>query len=287
MLMRDNQLGTRLEALSSDVLVLRGVIESGMHVRADTARELLEAHADERARACAHAWSVIAEAGSPPIALLDAFVRALEADSRRERAIGAALAGPRLATRILLVLPIVSTLVMTTLGFDCLGVLFGRPVGWACSALAVALVAVARAWTSRLIAVARQTPVLPGFTLELAGVGVVSGVSMSRLIGLIESTEWFASAEREHERTRIRQIASSCARWGIPLERLLRAAALSERESARARTERLTAELAERVLLPVGVCVLPAFVLLVAVPAIVAAFSGTELVGSYLSTPLI
>jgi tight adherence protein B len=219
--------------------------------------------------------------------LLDAFVGALEADSRRERAIVAALAGPRLATRILLVLPFVSTLVMTMLGFDCLGVLFGRPVGWLCCALAVVLVGVARAWTSRLIAVARQTPVLPGFTLELAGVGVLSGVSVSRLIALIESAEWFGTAEREHERTRIRQIASSCARWGTPLERLLRAAALSERESARATTERVTAELAERVLLPVGVCVLPAFVLLVAVPAIVATFSGTEPLGAYLSTPLI
>lgn len=287
MLMRGSEQSSRLDTLTSDVLVLRGVIESGIHVRADSAREVLAAHADERAQACAHAWRVIARLGSPPLTLLDAFVRALEADSRRERAIAAALAGPRLATRILLVLPFASTLVMTLLGFDCLGVLFGRPVGWLCCALAVVLVGVARTWTSRLIAAARQTPVLPGFTLELAAVGVVSGVSMSRLIALVESAEWFSSAEREHERMRIREIASSCARWGIPLERMLRAAALAERESARASTERLTAELAERVLLPVGVCVLPAFVLLVAVPAIVSTFSGTELAGSYLSTPFI
>jgi tight adherence protein B len=104
---------------------------------------------------------------------------------------------------------------------------------------------------------------------------------------LVERAEWFKSAQRARERTRIVEIASSSSRWGIPLERLLRAAALSERESARATTERLTAELAERVLLPVGLCVLPAFVLLVAVPAIVSTFSGTELVGTYISTPLI
>jgi tight adherence protein B len=285
--MRHNQQNAGLEALTADVLVLRGVIESGVHVRADAARELFEGHIDERARACAQAWTIIAELGSPPVALLEAFARALEADSRRERAIAAALAGPRLATRILLVLPFASMLVMTLLGFDCFGVLFGRPVGWVCCALAVVLVAVAGSWTSRLIAIARRTAVLPGFTLELAAVGVLSGVSTSRLIVLVERAEWFKSAQRARERTRIVEIASSSSRWGIPLERLLRAAALSERESARATTERLTAELAERVLLPVGLCVLPAFVLLVAVPAIVSTFSGTELVGTYISTPLI
>ena len=277
---RQRSIERDLETLQDDIGHLRGLVVSGVHVRSQAVATMFSRHSGERAAACAQAWNVVAQVGAPVGELLDACEAALVADHRREHAIRAAIAGPLLATRLLLLLPVVSTGVMTALGFDCVGVLLGQPIGWVCCGLACALVMTARAWTNRLVARARMSRVLPGLVLDLAAVGVMSGVGMRRLLGFVTAQPWFRDDERRYEVAEVRALNRDCAAWGIPLERLLRGSAKRERDRASVASERRTAELAEKVLLPVGVCVLPAFMLLVAVPAVVSTLSGTALLST-------
>jgi tight adherence protein B len=64
-------------------------------------------------------------------------------------------------------------------------------------------------------------------------------------------------------------------RAGAPAIELLAAEARQERRTARAMGRRRAELLAVRLLLPLGVCVLPAFVLLGVVPVILAMLSST------------
>ena len=274
---RKTPLEQELDALHNDLVRLHGLARAGLHLSESSVAKVLARHPGERAQACLQAWRVIARLGAPPSELLDAGLRALRADSRRERSIISALAGPRMATRILLMLPLVSTVIMSTLGFDCLGVLVGQPIGWVCGAVALVLVVIARVWSGRLLARARRAPVFPGFVLDLATVAVRSGAGITLVENLLARESWFADPQRGDERRHLIQCLEDGREWGIPLSGLLRSAAEGERQRWQTRSERMTAELAEQVLLPVGLCVLPAFILLVAVPAVVATLSGTAL----------
>ncbi|MAT17153.1 MAG: pilus assembly protein TadB, partial [Leifsonia sp.] len=60
---------------------------------------------------------------------------------------------------------------------------------------------------------------------------------------------------------------------------LARSAAVAERRRARAADGRRAAEFATRLVLPLGLCILPAFVLLGVVPIGIAIVSSTALLG--------
>jgi len=238
--------------------------------------ERLAAEADAAGtRSLAAAWRVAVVAGAPLAATLGAL-----ADSRRELAEAAreretALAGPRATSRIVLALPPLGVLLGALLGLDTLGVLLGRPVGWGCLVLGALLVATGRRWTARMLRRAAEGPPAPGLALELVAIGLSAGMPPERALAL--AAEGLRRAGLDDGTPEALRHLAFARGAGVPAAGLLRHAARAARRRARADAARRAAELGTRLVLPLGLCVLPAFVLLGVVPAGLAIVSSTSL----------
>ncbi|MDF9752105.1 tight adherence protein B [Arthrobacter sp. ES3-54] len=100
-----------------------------------------------------------AEASGCPLAdVLARFAAHLETEDDAEAARQTALAGPRATVRLLTWLPLSGLALGLLLGVDPVATLLGNPWGLAALAAGVALTAVGRLWSSRLVQAAAEAP---------------------------------------------------------------------------------------------------------------------------------
>ena len=230
---------------------------------------------DAGMRCLAAVWAVAVEAGAPLATVLGHL-----ADSLRDLAEGArerqtALAGPRATSRIILALPPLGIVLGMLIGLDSLTVLTGTPLGWACLVVGVVLVALARRWTSRMLRRAALGREAPGVALELVAIGLSSGMPPERACAL--AARALVTCGLEDETAAATAHLDFAVGAGVPAGPLLQAAARAERRRARSDAVRRAEEMATWLVLPLGLCVLPAFVVLGVIPAAVAIVSSTIL----------
>lgn len=230
-----------------------------------------------RMRSVAAVWQVATVAGAPLAATLSALADTLRdlAEGARERT--TALAGPRATSRIVLALPPLGLAFGALLGLDTLGVLFGSPIGWGCLLSSAVLLLVGQRWSGRMLDRAALGPAAPGLALELVAIGLASGMPPDRALGLAAGALDRAGLTDDTDRSRRHLDFARGA--GVPASGLLRSAARAERRRARADAARRAQELGTRLVLPLGVCILPAFVLVGVIPAGIAIVSSTALFG--------
>jgi tight adherence protein B len=220
------------------------------------------------------AWQVAVESGAPLASGLRELAGALRDEAQLHREVGSALAGPVSSARLVLALPLIAVVFGAAFGFDTAAVLFGSPVGIACVVLGGALLWVGRHWSRRLVATATSSTAQRGLELELVAMAMSGGVSVERARAIVADalapldTKGSATAD-------VDGVIAAAARAGAPVAELLRAEAARRRRTARADGAARAAALGVRLMLPLGVCVLPAFVLLGVVPLIVSVVTGT------------
>jgi len=222
--------------------------------------------------ALAAAWRVAAQAGAPLAPSLQAFAAGLRALADAQRETQVALAGPVATARLVLALPVVGILFGMVLGFNTLGTLFTTVPGLLCLGVGVALLLLARRWNRRLVAAAQPTEVFPGLELELLAIAVSGGGALDRARASVEAAlvEFSLPSTGGAD-----EVLALSARAGVPAAALLRAEADEARRDARAAAQKAAAVLAVRLMIPLGVCVLPAFMALGVAPLLIAVISST------------
>lgn len=213
----------------------------------------------------AAAWRVATTAGAPLAPSLIQFAAGLRslADAQREAEV--ALAGPIATGRLVLALPVVGIVFGTVLGFDTLRILFTTPPGLSCLAIGIGLLLLARRWTRGMVAAAQPTELMPGLHLELLAIAVSGGGSLDRARALVGGQN-DSGAEA---------VLALSQRAGVPAGALLRAEADEARREARADAQKRAARLGVQLMIPLGVCVLPAFMLLGVAPLLISVISTT------------
>lgn len=222
----------------------------------------------------AAAWSVAEVAGSPLAACLTVLAGSLRDEAQLRRDARAALAGPAASSRLVAALPVIALLFGTMLGFDTAGVLLGNPLGLGCLIVGSALLWAGARWNRSLIARAAVARPAPGLELELLAVALASGASIERADDIV----------RRALRAHLPEVGGTAAaapvlalaeRAGAPAADLLRAEAARVRGTARAEGAVRAAALGVRLMIPLGCCVLPAFVLLGVAPLLISVVTGT------------
>jgi tight adherence protein B len=226
-------------------------------------------------RVLAAVWGVAAEAGAALAPALERTAGVMRDLARTEREVEVALAGPAATSRLVLALPAVAVLLGLLLGFD-LAAAFTSSAGLVCLALATALVAVAMRWNRRLLSWARERDAGPGLRCELYAIALSGGTSIDRAAELVARACRDAGIEPADD---VDAVLAFARRAGIPVVALLRAEADAARLDARTAAAERAVRLETRLLLPLGLCVLPAFVLAGVVPIALAILSSTVLVG--------
>ncbi|MBP2437479.1 type II secretion system F family protein [Microbacterium amylolyticum] len=257
--------------------------EAAKHIvdKIDAGTSVAQAIASRREHAqewgdVAAAWEVSETVGAPLADALRAIASSLRDAGELRDDTRVALAEPMASARLMAWLPVLGIVVGIGLGLDPLGVLFASPIGALCLITGLALMVGARVWTARLVRAARPRPGTPGMYEELLAIALSGGTSISRARAVVASCdEWTpAAAEASEEADRVLELSRNA---GVPAAELLRASAGYARHLARTEGRLRGARLGTRLLLPMGVCTLPAFLLLGVAPMLIGILGATPL----------
>ncbi len=225
--------------------------------------------------ALAATWWVATDAGaalSTTLARCALVLRGLEQGARE---VEVSLAGPTATSRVVLALPAVGLAMGLLLGFDVAGALASVP-GAICLGTGGVLILAAVRWNRRLVRAARDIDATPGLAFELLAVALAGGASLDRARRLVENACLEAGLDPPGDA--VDAVLGFAQRAGVPASVLLRSEADEHRRAARSLAARRAAELETRLLLPLGLCVLPAFVLTGVVPIALAIVSSTAII---------
>lgn len=245
------------------------VADSLARIAAD-ARDHLQAAAW---RGLAAAWVIASAAGAPLAPALRGYAESLRALDAAERESRIALAGPIATTRVVMILPLVGILFGLALGFDTVTILFSTLPGSACLGIGCVLLLLAHRWNRRLVAAARPREATPGLECDLLAIAVGGGASIERARRAVDEAahRWGLTLRPE----RVSDVLALAARAGVPVAELLRSEADEARRTAAAEAQERAAALAVKLMVPLGVCVLPAFMVLGVAPLIISVVSAT------------
>lgn len=215
----------------------------------------------------AAAWTIAATVGAPLADTLRSIAGALRDAHQTADDIRVTLAEPAGTARLMAWLPLVAIALGAALGFDTFTTLVTNPLGIACLIAGAALIVVAQRWTASLVRKAQPAPGIPGLAAELFAIALSGGASIDRARAVVA-----ASGAGETDAS-VDDILSLSQRAGVPAVELLRATAAHSRHRARVDGRLRAARLSSRLLLPLGVCTLPAFLLLGVAPMLLSVMS--------------
>lgn len=256
------------------------------------------------------ALEVCARTGAPAAGVLHSLAQALRDLHDAQLARRSAFAGPRATARILLVLPGAGIGLGMLIGVDPLGVLLGTGAGRALLASGLALTAAGWWWMHRLLRAAVGAPPAPvdaSVVLELLAGPMVAGVPLAgaaravgeaiapagdgaRLCAFAAALEAGVGPEAATrglgpELSALREATLLAHGSGADLAGILRSAAADSRRMLARGAEAAAARLAVRLVLPTGLTLLPAFVLLGIVPTLSSLLGGALTGGALLAAP--
>jgi tight adherence protein B len=219
-------------------------------------------------RGLAAAWAVATDAGAPLAPTLRSLAVSLRELAQAQRDIRVALAAPAATARMVMVLPVVGVLFGMALGFDTLATLTTTPLGLACLAVGSVLLLVANRWNRRLIRGAQPRQLTPGLEYDLTAIAVSGGAALERARAAVDNAVQRFHLTRDAAEG-VESVLALSQRAGVPAAELLRGEAEEVRRRARSEVSERAAALSVTLLLPLGVCVLPAFMAVGVLPLVI------------------
>ena len=248
--------------------------EAGGDVAVAICRAAASEPAADAWQAVAAAWSVSSAVGAPLASTLRTMAESFRDVGRLQRELVVALAGPRATARLVALLPVVAVGFGVLLGFDTLRVLFATPIGIGCLVSGVILLLAGSRWSAVMVARASRQPALPGLALDLTAIALAGGTSIPRARAAVDASGIVAGTL---DGTRIDAVLELAGRAGIPAGELLRSEADQQRLEARSAGQERAARLGVTLMVPLALCVLPAFMLLGVAPMLISVVSSTRL----------
>jgi len=212
------------------------------------------------------------ETGAPRTHVLRVIADALDVNIELERDATIAATSARHSALVLTALPTFTLIVTEIFGLHALAFLLGGPIGWLCLVVGAGACFGGWAWMKRL---RRRIPT-PSPATGILGDVAAEILSVTGMRADVANALW-ACGERwgmGEEWTSIVDIRATSLETGIPVAGLIRADAHERRRTARFTVREAIERLPGQMLIPLGVCLFPAFVMLTVVPAIAGMAQG-------------
>lgn len=204
--------------------------------------------------------------GSPPARTLDRLAAVAVAQERARSELALAQAGPVSSARLVLVLPLV------VLGLAQLGGLrvlnSPSPVTLGSMVLGGLLLLAGRYWSNRIVKAAEPSAEDPGVALDAFASGMQGGLSPQTVLDEL--------ARHYPNTNAIQVVIEESSRDGLAIADLALASADRLRLDARVAAETKIRQAGVRLMWPLGLAVLPAFVLLAVIPLATAMIQGSQ-----------
>ncbi len=239
---------------------LAALIDAGMSWRAAVAEvgELVDPRLNS-------VDQIIDRAGVAPGPLLRGLLARLDASAQAARRVELARAAPRATLRLVSWLPLAALLFGQLAGLGSLAVLARSPIAVASVCLGVALLIGGQVWSSRMVSRASVVEADDGFDYLLIESCLRAGFDFRLACDLVAVVRGSPSRNFETDSV-MNEIVELSRRTGTPLADLISALTLDrEQQRLQQRLQKLES-LSVRLMLPLGVSVLPAFVLIAVFP---------------------
>lgn len=226
----------------------------------------------------AAAWQLSEASGAPMAPALQRISLALHDVTKLRERRSVLLAGPKATIALVSGLPVLAIALGWLLGFDPLASLLS-PIGAVLGVVGVLLLSLGIWWANQLTASVAALDRVSGVEFELTWIGLAGGCgpaeALVRVVDVVDQlgARWirFAAFRSDAALWHAVQTASEV---GAPLGPLLLEEAKTVRSRDLAALERAAEKLGVRVLIPLGVCVLPSFVLMGVVPVVMSMLSA-------------
>jgi tight adherence protein B len=219
-------------------------------------------------RSVAAVISTAALSGAPLAEVLWRFGVSLRATHQLQRQLDTVARAPLLTVGVLVLLPLLGVGVAGLLGVDALGFLVHTGLGRVSSAAAVVLVVAAVIWMVRIIRHASPPPGDRGLALELLSVASRGGALPERAQAMVEQV-WHEHDLGEWDESAMQEMTQLSRRVGVPISSLSTHEAQWSRERVQLDAEQAHQTVSVALLVPLGLLILPAFVMVGVVPVVV------------------
>ena len=216
-------------------------------------------------RSVGASWEIARASGAPLGPALRSIATSVRAMEKVTQQVDAELAGPRATMRLVGFLPLLAPLAGALGGVNTLAFFASTSVGLF-SLVGGALCLGAAWWWMRLMVhrvLEQRTPLSPRTDLFLVALG--GGGAPRRALAEVDRVmaEWNLDAPKSDQ---LEGLVALSLRAGVPLAGLARAQLDAARDTESAEASRAIGALSVRLVLPLGLLVLPAFVLMAVVP---------------------
>lgn len=235
----------------------------------ETLREQIEKLTFSQLRQFEAVWSVAIRVGGPPAIALNRLADVFDLQFRREQEVELAYSAPKATAKLVMGLPAISLVLAQLVGMDPLGAITKSIVGAASIFIGLALLATGHYWSKRLLANALPTTDDPGAHLDCVAIGLQAGLPLDQARATAEQQ----LPASEADRVALDEAADLSRRTGAGLSEILLAAADRARQLLNFEIANRIARLSVRLMIPLGVAVLPAFVFIAIVPIAISLLS--------------
>ncbi|MEY2945905.1 MAG: hypothetical protein RL243_665 [Actinomycetota bacterium] len=188
-----------------------------------------------------------------------------------QRKVNQGKAASEITGHLLRWLPWFALVVSQILGLPTISFLIYQPIGWLVTAVAIGLTFTANFVAKRFVLRMTSVEPDPGLWLSLMAAAIREGAGVNRAIAALRQVSGGRLAEVETE------VLRAMAQGGSVASRL-ESAAITKREQALAAKEQEVERLPIKLLLPLGLLLIPQFVLLLVVPVIATTLQGAHLI---------
>ena len=207
---------------------------------------------------------------------LQAIGDGLRERAKQARDLDTALAGPKATAKLVVALPMLGPVLAFALGLNPIAAMTGSPIGVIAALAGTGLLVLAWWWSRRIVTAASKQERAAGLQLELLSIALRGGMSMRGAQALVERALRDEDIELVDTEA-VASVADLASRAGIPVRGLLEAEARAARRATVQQGEQQAAKAAVMLTVPLGVCVLPSFVLLGVIPFVLSIVSGLSL----------
>jgi tight adherence protein B len=213
-------------------------------------------------------WQLSNELGSPIAASLRQLADSRERQVQSERQIQLAFAAPSMTAKLIGWLPLGSLALAQIVGLNPLGAITSNLLVVVAVLIGLAMLALARYWTNRILAAAKPETKDPSTYINCLAMAIEAGLPPITAVQKIHARLFDAADDSAiaNQSAKADSVLALSAKTGAAAVGLLRSVADQMREEKIHAENEKIAKLNIKLLLPIGLAVLPAFALLTIVP---------------------
>lgn len=266
---------------ASAVLELAGLLRSGMP--AERAREELRADLEQLSESQAAqldvVWALALNGGGSISEAIESLGETFRAAARHSREIELAFAGPKATAKLVAWLPAAGLVLAQLFGLDPIAAIFKNFLAFASLAIGILLLAAGHYWARSIIRKAAPSQDDPGLYFDSIRFGVLAGLP---LIGAIKTVDDLFQKQLNANSdvamvAKLDRMAKLNRTSGASISGLLAGEAAARREAKWFADSNALAKLSVKLMIPLGVVTLPAFVLSTIVPVAISLLSNRQI----------